>query len=85
MKKIDINRLSSRKEVMDLVRELDLTWKKALSIENPRKRSKELLKLSRLISIAIEDVKREYNNDYNSRQACRYLQKWLAGHRNLNG
>ena len=83
MRKINIENLTSRKEVSAMMQELKVSWELIMNIKDPRRRGKEALRFNRLIKQAIHDLKRTYNNDKNARQACQHMQSFLIRNRKI--
>jgi|TARA_R110001583_G_scaffold16234_10_gene66227 hypothetical protein len=80
MRKIDLNLLYDKRDVKKVLRNLDILWSNAMRINNPRKRSKEILRIHKMIKNAVYEAKSKDSSDPSVRKASRSLANWILTH-----
>ena len=86
MKKIDLSKIKTERELKIALVDLDRRWKAVLSIQDPKKRSREILKLKQEIRYMLNEFRGRnilYNADDSNINLCnkmfRNMIAWFKG------
>ncbi len=84
MKKIELSKIKTERDLQIALMELDRRWKAAFSIKDPKKRGKEILRLRSEIKFILDEFKRQRrtanlknNNDNLCNKIFKNIIDWL--------
>jgi len=80
VKKIDSNSFYNKRDTQKILKNLDLLWKNAMRINNPRKRSHEILRIHKMIKRAVSEVRSKDSANVHVRSTSRMLINWILTH-----
>jgi hypothetical protein len=87
MKKIDLSKVKTERELKIALKDLDIRWKAILPIKDPKKRAREILKIKKEIEYMLGEFKRRnmlyHKNDSNINLCNKMFRSMIAWFRGI--